>query len=71
MVFDEQPSGQASGLPANYQPSEFVISALQQSAVKSSWDETPRDRKPLNALVVKDVDDLQVNLVNYRLLRPS
>ena len=62
MTFEEEPKSVAANLPANYSASQFVSSALQQSTVKCSWDETPRDRKGLPVPNAADweKDDLQV-----------
>ncbi|XP_055356375.1 ESF1 homolog [Paramacrobiotus metropolitanus] len=64
MEFDHEPKSKVTSLPANYKPSEFVISALQQSRVRCSWDETSRDRKPLTANEWEKVDDLQAYLAS-------
>ncbi|KAL3925163.1 MAG: hypothetical protein SGILL_000588 [Bacillariaceae sp.] len=44
---DRRLRDEASGIPGNYQPPEFVVSALQQTNVQCTWDQgdTERERK--------------------------
>ncbi|CAB3979337.1 Hypothetical predicted protein [Paramuricea clavata] len=42
MTFDREPTSQATEMPSaeSYEPSEFITTALQQSTVQLTWDET-------------------------------
>jgi hypothetical protein len=47
VITDRPLRDEASGIPGNYQPPEFVVSALQQTNVQCTWDQgdTERERK--------------------------
>ncbi|GAU95076.1 hypothetical protein RvY_06754 [Ramazzottius varieornatus] len=66
MEFDDsEAKSTVKNLPANYQPAEFVSTALQQSKVRCSWDETARDRQGLGKLVDwAKMDDIQAYLAS-------
>ncbi|XP_028393448.1 ESF1 homolog [Dendronephthya gigantea] len=46
MTFDREPTSQATEMPSaeSYKPSEFITTALQQSSVRLTWDETDPHR---------------------------
>ncbi|XP_070578083.1 ESF1 homolog [Ptychodera flava] len=44
ITFEDEPVSVASDIPESYKPSEFMTSALQQTKVNLTWDETDKDR---------------------------
>ena len=43
-IKDRPLKDEASGIPSNYEPPEFVVSALQQTNVKCTWEAGDRER---------------------------
>ena len=45
VVKDRQLRDEATSIPSNYQPPDFVISALQQSSVQCTWEDGDEERQ--------------------------
>jgi hypothetical protein len=45
IVKDRQLRDEATSIPSNYQPPDFVISALQQSSVQCTWEDGDEERQ--------------------------
>lgn len=45
IVKDRPKRDEAKGIPSNYEPPEFVVSALQQTNVQCTWEAGDRDRE--------------------------
>ncbi|XP_017773935.1 PREDICTED: ESF1 homolog [Nicrophorus vespilloides] len=69
MTFDDAPKESCDKLPdtSRYEPRFFTTTALQQSKVDLTWDETNQDRKELTEKLAKGkIDDIsEADLQNY------
>ena len=64
MTFDDQPKDSATEMPdaALYKPVEFRTTALHQSKVELTWDETDhvREKRTLEVFGKKDLEEADV-----------
>ncbi|KAK3600603.1 hypothetical protein CHS0354_001132 [Potamilus streckersoni] len=61
MTFDQEPKSECKEMPdsSTYKPSQFFTTALAQSKVDLTWDETDRERVSLMMQKFNDIKDLK------------
>ncbi|XP_077996320.1 ESF1 homolog [Glandiceps talaboti] len=67
MTFDDEPTSEATNLPevSTYKPSEFMTTALQQTKVDLTWDETDKERLAVTMKKFNNDELMQLDLQAY------